>query len=178
MGFECLRHAFYCLSVFLGQHSCKSIHVGKKITEYPADYSQVADVQPAIISRFGQVQDLPWLSSAFALGAVAILPWSKAYGIYNIKWLFIANIIIFEAGSALCGGAPSMVGMIVGRVIAGVGGSGMYMGCLMLVTITTSDQERPLYMGILGVVWGVGTVLGPIVGGAFTDSSASWRWVS
>ena len=150
----------------------------KQVAQVYSNILQVADVQPAIISRFGQIQDLPWLGAAFALGAVAILPWSKAYGIYNIKWLFIANIILFEAGSALCGGAPNMVGMIVGRVIAGVGGSGMYMGCLMLLTITTSEQERPLYMGILGMVWGVGTVLGPIVGGAFTGSSATWRWVS
>ena len=128
---------------------------------------KVADVQPAIIAQFGQVQDLPWLGAAFTMGGVAILPWSKAYGIYNIKWLFIAHVAIFEAGSALCGGTPTMTGMIVGRVIAGIGGSGMYMGCLMLITITTTNKERPMYMG----VWCTSKMSGDA-----DFQSRSWEW--
>lgn len=143
-----------CVFVRTGQYCCKWKAQIKNLTLSPIGRRltnvlwQVADVQPAIIAAFGNVQDLPWLGAAFGLGAVAILPWSKAYGIYNIKWLYIFHVIVFEAGSALCGAAPNMPAMIIGRVITGVGGSGMYMGCLMLLTVTTSNQERPFYMGV------------------------------
>ncbi len=63
------------------------------------------------------------------MGSVAvILLIGKIYGIFEIKWLIIASIIIFEAGSALCGAAPSSNALIVGRAIAGIGGAGMYIG--------------------------------------------------
>jgi MFS family permease len=63
------------------------------------------------------------------MGSVAIiLLIGKLYGIFEIKWLIIISIIAFEAGSALCGGAPNANALIVGRVIAGMGGAGMYIG--------------------------------------------------
>lgn len=113
---------------------------------------------------------------AFALGAIAILPWGRAYGVFDIKWLYIISVLLFEVGSALCGAAPNMNALIVGRVIGGVGGAGMYSGCLTYIAITTTNLERPMYMAGVAVVWGLGTVLGPVVGGAFTSSSATWRW--
>lgn len=143
---------------------------------FALDNTVVADVQPAILNTFGQIEDLPWLGVAFALGGIAILPWGKAYTVFNIKWLYITTIILFEAGSALCGGAPNMNALIVGRAIAGLGGSGMYSGCLTYLSVTTSTRERPLYMALVLLAWGLGTVLGPVIGGAFADSSATWRW--
>lgn len=71
-----------------------------------------------------------------------------------------------------------MNALIVGRVIAGVGGAGMYLGTLNLVAINTTITERPLYLGGVGITWGLGTILGPVIGGAFADSGATWRWVS
>lgn len=65
---------------------------------------------------------------------------------------------------------------IVGRAICGVGGIGIYMGALNLLAVTISNAERPVYISLMGICWGSGTVLGPIIGGAFTDSSATWRW--
>ncbi|KAL8639970.1 MAG: hypothetical protein Q9228_003056 [Teloschistes exilis] len=135
---------------------------------FALDNTVVADVQPDIIKTFGDISLLPWLGVGFALGGVTILPWGKAYGVFNVKWLFITNIVLFEAGSALCGGAPDLNALIVGRVLAGVGGAGMYVGCLNYLSMTTTVAERPLL--------GAGTVLGPIVGGAFASSSATWRW--
>ena len=66
--------------------------------------------------------------------------------------------------------------LIVGRTICGVGGSGMWIGVLMLLAVTTSIQERPTNVGGTGLIWGLGTILGPIIGGAFTVSSVGWRW--
>ena len=102
----------------------------------------------------------------------------KAYGIFNVKWLHIASVTTFAIGSALCGAAPTMDALIVGRVIAGIGGAGMYLGNLNIISINTTMRERPIYMGGIGIVWGLGTILGPVIGGSFADSSATWRWVS
>jgi MFS family permease len=101
----------------------------------------------------------------------------KAYGMFNVKWLHIGSVLIFTVGSAICGAAPTMTALIVGRVIAGIGGAGLYLGMLNLIAINTLESERPAYMGGTGVVWGAGTILGPVIGGAFADSSATWRWV-
>ena len=101
----------------------------------------------------------------------------KAYGIFNVKWLHVGSVTVFSIGSAVCGAAPNMNALIIGRVIAGVGGAGMYLGLLNLIAINTTARERPAYMGGTGVVWGTGTILGPVIGGAFADSSATWRWV-
>jgi MFS family permease len=144
---------------------------------FALDNTIVADIQPSIINQFNDVERLPWFGVGFGLGSTAVLPWGKAYGIYSVKWLFISTVMLFEVGSAICGGAPNVNALIIGRVLAGIGGSGMYSGCLTYISVTTSNIERPLYMAGVAVAWGAGTVLGPIVGGAFADSSATWRWV-
>ncbi|KAL8739184.1 MAG: hypothetical protein Q9181_000075 [Wetmoreana brouardii] len=69
-----------------------------------------------------------------------------------------------------------MNAMIVGRVIAGMGGNGMYLGVMTLLSVNTTEKERPMYLGLTGLVFGAGTVIGPIIGGGFADSSATWRW--
>ncbi|KAH8424135.1 uncharacterized protein LDX57_001889 [Aspergillus melleus] len=144
---------------------------------FALDNTIVADVQPAIIKEFGDLEMLPWISVAFLIGAAStLLAWSKGYGQFDCKWLYILTTLIFEVGSALCGAAPNMSAFIVGRAICGLGGAGMYLGVMTLLTILTTPTERPMYLGMVGMIWGVGTVLGPIVGGAFTDSPATWRW--
>jgi MFS family permease len=85
-------------------------------------------------------------------------------------------VILFEVGSALCGGAPNMNAMIVGRVLTGVGGAATYCGGLTYITVLTTEHERPLYMAGIAVMYSVGSVIGPIVGGGFADSRATWRW--
>lgn len=99
----------------------------------------------------------------FALGSMAVLPWGKSYGVFNMKWIYLVNIVLFEVGSALCGAAPSMQALVIGRVIAGVGGSGMYSGTLTYVSVLTSAKERPAYLAGSTVIWGIGSVLGPVV---------------
>ncbi|OJJ04859.1 hypothetical protein ASPVEDRAFT_153183 [Aspergillus versicolor CBS 583.65] len=144
---------------------------------FALDNTIVADVQPAIINEFGDLTMLPWLSVAFLLGAAStLLVWSKGYGQFNCKWLYIITTAIFEVGSAVCGAAPNMSSLIIGRAICGLGGAGMYLGVMTILSMLTSPTERSIYMGLTGMVWGTGTVLGPIIGGAFTDSPATWRW--
>ncbi|KAL8915258.1 MAG: hypothetical protein Q9171_000377 [Xanthocarpia ochracea] len=144
---------------------------------FALDNTIVADVQPAIIERFGSIDKLPWLSVAFLVAAAGTnLVWGKIYAQFDAKILYLITVFFFEAGSAICGAANTMDALIIGRAICGFGGAGMYLGVLTLLSVTTTEHERPTYIGFTGVTWGLGTVLGPIVGGAFTDSSAGWRW--
>lgn len=83
---------------------------------------------------------------------------SKLFGQFNNKHLFIAGVIIFEAGSALCGAAPTIAVLIIGRALCGVGGAGIYLGALNLLSVLTTEAERPVYLSFIGLTWGLGTV--------------------
>lgn len=144
---------------------------------FALDNTIVANVQPVIVEEFAAVSKLSWISVAFLIGAASTHQiWGKVYDQFNSKWLYILCILLFEAGSALCGAAPTIEAFIVGRAICGFTGAGMYVGLMAMIATTTTIQERPAYLGLSGLTWGVGTVLGPIIGGAFTDSAAGWRW--
>lgn len=96
---------------------------------YGLDNTIVADIQSAVATTYQEFAQIGWLGIGFTLGSVVfILPLGKAYAIFDTKWLFISCLTMFAAGSALCGGAPSMNAIIVGRVWAGAGGAGMYLG--------------------------------------------------
>lgn len=84
-------------------------------------------------------------------GVTVTLPFGKLFGLYNVKWLYIISLVLFMVGSALCGAAPTMNAMIVGRVIAGIGGNGMYLGVITLLSVNTTPQERPLYLSMVYV---------------------------
>ncbi|KAL8979584.1 MAG: hypothetical protein Q9177_006103, partial [Variospora cf. flavescens] len=144
---------------------------------FALDNTIVADIQPAIVKRFDSIDKLPWLSIAFLVAAAATnLVWGKIYAQFDAKYLYLISVFLFEVGSAICGAAPTMDALIIGRAICGLGGAGMYLGVMTLLSVNTNEHERPTYIGFTGLTWGGGTVLGPIIGGAFTDSSATWRW--
>ncbi|GKU06434.1 major facilitator superfamily transporter [Fusarium langsethiae] len=143
---------------------------------FALDNTIVANIQPSIINDFGHLELISWIGTGFALGTMFILLWGKIYGVFNIKWVYIFNILLFEVGSAVCGAAPNIQALIIGRVIAGIGGSGMYSGTLTYVSVLSNQKEKPAYLAGSTVVWGVGSVVGPVVGGAFAASSATWRW--
>ncbi|KAL4942105.1 hypothetical protein BDV06DRAFT_170266 [Aspergillus oleicola] len=145
---------------------------------YGLDTTIAADIQGAVMETFpSEVSQLAWIGAGFPLGSVAvILPYGFLFTTFNMKWLYIAGIVLFQAGSAVCGAAPTMNALIVGRVIAGAGGTGIYLGGLNIISALASRKERGTYLAGTGFVWGLGAVLGPVVGGSFSDSSATWRW--
>lgn len=131
---------------------------------FALDNTIVGNIQPSIVKEFKTIELMPWIGTGFALGTMFILLWGKVYGVFNIKWVYIFNIFLFEIGSAICGAAPTIEALIIGRIIAGVGGSGMYSGTLTYVSVLCDQQEKPAYLAGSTVVWGVGSVLGPVVG--------------
>jgi hypothetical protein len=96
---------------------------------YGLDTTIVADIQAAVAETYDDITKLGWLGIGFMLGSVAfILPLGKAYAVFDTKWLFLGCLTMFAAASALCGAAPSMNAIIIGRIWAGAGGAGMYLG--------------------------------------------------
>ena len=133
---------------------------------FALDNTIVADIQPAIVERFGEVSKLSWLAVAFLVAAIGTnLFWGKMYSQFDAKYMYLFTVFLFEAGSAICGGANSMDLLIFGRALCGLGGVGLYAGVMTLLSVTTTEHERPMYIGLTGLTWGLGTVLGPIIGG-------------
>ena len=82
------------------------------------------------------------------------------YGTFNAKHNYVIAVVLFEIGSAICGAANMMDVLIFGRALAGLGGAGLYVGVLTLLSALTTPQERPLYVASTGLIWGFGSVLG------------------
>lgn len=144
---------------------------------FALDNTITANIQAEIVRDFHGVSKLSWISVGLVMSASAtVLLWGKIFCHLNTKWTYIISVIIFEMGSAVCGSAPNMDALIVGRVLCGFGGSGLYIGVITLLAATTTLQERPMYVASTGMTWGLGMVLGPIVGGGFSQSSVGWRW--
>lgn len=83
---------------------------------------------------------------------------SNLFALFDVKILFITGVILFEIGSAICGASPNMAALIFGRVICGLGGVGIFVGTMNMLSIFTSEAERPMYLNIVGLTWGTGTM--------------------
>ena len=117
-----------------------------------------------------------WYGSAYLLTVAALqLFFGRLYSFYNVKWVYLIAIGIFELGSLICGVAPNSDALIIGRALAGVGASGIFAGALIIVAHTVPLRKRPIYTGFIGSMYGIASVAGPLMGGAFTDH-VTWRW--
>lgn len=117
-----------------------------------------------------------WYASAYLLCTCAFqLFFGKVYTFYSIKWTYLAAMFIFEIGSLICGLAPNSTALIIGRAVAGLGAAGIFSGAILIVAYTVPLRQRPTYTGLVGAMYGIASVAGPLMGGVFTDR-LTWRW--
>ncbi|KAJ4377287.1 hypothetical protein N0V83_000111 [Neocucurbitaria cava] len=142
------------------------------------DRTIIATAIPAITNTFHSIEDIGWYGSSYMLTCAIFNPlFGKIFQLYNTKRTFLASIVIFEAGSALCGAAPNSSALIVGRAIAGIGAAGIGCGAIMITVVLVPLRKRPIFTSFFGLAFGVSSVVGPVVGGSFTDSPhLTWRW--
>ncbi|KAF5012270.1 hypothetical protein FDECE_1651 [Fusarium decemcellulare] len=137
----------------------------------------VSTAIPKITDEFGAVGDVGWYASAYFMTNCAFqLLFGRLYTFFSVKVIFLISILIFEVGSAVCGAAPSSVALIVGRAVAGLGSAGIYAGAVVVTVYSVPLEKRTPYQAIVAAIFGLTSVLGPLMGGAFTDSPATWRW--
>ncbi|MFD9392477.1 DHA2 family efflux MFS transporter permease subunit [Streptomyces sp. NPDC060000] len=141
------------------------------------DQTIVSTALPTIVSELGGMEHLSWVVTAYLLASTAATPlWGKLGDQYGRKRLFQTAIVIFLIGSALCGMAQNMPQLIGFRALQGLGGGGLMVLSMAIVGDIVPPRERGRYQGLFGAVFGATSVLGPLLGGLFTEH-LSWRWV-
>ena len=129
------------------------------------DATIIGTAIPTITKDFHSLDDVSWYNSVFLLTLCAFqLPYGRAYTLLSTKWTFVSAIVIFEAGSAVSGAAPSSVALIVGRAVQGLGAAGIYSGAFIIIAETTPLEKRSVSVGALSATIGVASVAGPLLG--------------
>ncbi|KAJ5382714.1 Major facilitator superfamily domain general substrate transporter [Penicillium concentricum] len=140
------------------------------------DNSIIATAIPKITSQFHSLDDVGWYGSAYLLTTASLqLLFGKFYTFFNVKWTYLVAIGVFELGSLICGVANSSLTLIIGRAVAGIGSAGIFSGSLIMIAHSVALEKRPLYNGLIGGMFGISSVAGPLLGGVFTDK-VTWRW--
>src|ERR1700761_1373033 len=141
------------------------------------DQTIVSTALPTIVGELGGLSSLSWVVTAYLLTSTIVVPLYGKFGdLYGRKIVLQVAIVIFLIGSALCGLAQNMPELIAFRALQGLGGGGLMVTTLSTIGDLVPPRERGRYQGYFGGVFGVSTVIGPLIGGFFTDH-LSWRWI-
>jgi EmrB/QacA subfamily drug resistance transporter len=141
------------------------------------DQTIVSTALPTIVGDLGGLNHLSWVVTAYLLTSTASVPlFGKISDLYGRKILFQVAIVIFLGGSMVSGAAPNMLTLVLARGLQGIGGGGLMSMSMIIIGDIVSPRERGRYQGYTGAVFATSSVVGPLLGGFFTDS-LSWRWI-
>ncbi len=141
------------------------------------DQTIVSTALPTIVADLHGGSHIAWVVTCYILAATVSTPlWGKLGDQYGRKAFFQASIVIFLAGSICSGLSHSMFELIAFRSIQGLGGGGLMVGAQAIVGDIVPPRDRGRYQGLFGAMFGVASVVGPLLGGIFVDD-LSWRWI-
>ena len=141
------------------------------------DQTIVSTALPTIVNDLGGFESLSWVVTAYLLSSTVVVPLYGKFGdLFGRKVVLQAAIGLFLLGSVLCGMAQNMLALIVTRALQGLGGGGLLVVTLASIGDVIPPAERGRYQGLFGGVYGLATVIGPLLGG-FIVEHMSWRWI-
>ncbi len=141
------------------------------------DQTIVSTALPTIVGDLGGASHLSWVVTAYLLASTASTPlWGKLGDMYGRKVFFQAAIVIFLVGSVLSGLSSSLTELIAFRALQGIGGGGLLIGAQTIIGDVVAPRDRGRYQGLFGAVFGLASVIGPLIGGLLVDN-LSWHWI-
>lgn len=141
------------------------------------DASAVSTAMPSMINDLGSSQAYTWIANAYLLTMTAFTPlFGQTADIFGRRSLTLLAIILFAVGSAICGPAPNLGALVAGRAIQGIGAAGLNTMVEIVVCDLVPLRERGKFMGYIFAIYGLGTSIGPVIGGVFAGR-VTWRWV-
>lgn len=141
------------------------------------DQTVVSTALPRIASDLHGLSRLSWVATAYLLTSAIVTPlYGKISDLFGRKKIFIVAILIFLLGSVLCGLSQNMSQLIFFRAVQGLGGGGIFTLVFSIIGDIVPPRQRGRYQGYFGAVFGLSSIIGPLIGGLFTDQ-LSWRWI-